>query len=207
MLTFAAAVLDPQSPIAAAVRTALAERVEGSGPRTEQALGWVIRHPGPGRDVLLHDGGTGGFRTFLGIEPAKGRAVVALVNAAVEPSASDLGLHLLVGSPVAPTPPVPAAPPVRAEVTLPLAELERVVGRYEIAPGVAIAFTLDGGMLRARNEAVPSAQAFPVYAEAPLSFFWKVVDAQVRFTADADGKVTGMVLSQGGQQIPGTKLP
>jgi len=207
MLIFAAAVLDPQSPIASAVKTSLAEPVPGSNARTEQALGWVVLHPEPGRDILIHDGGTGGYRTVLALEPAKGKATVVLVNSAAEPSAADLGMRVLVGSPMPPTPPVPTAPPpavARTEVTLPTAELERVVGRYRFTPGFTVAVTLDGGRLRARNEAGGSANL--IYAEAPLSFFWRILDAQIRFTTDAAGKVTGAVLTQDGQSFDGTPI-
>jgi len=208
MLKFAAAILDPNSSLAAASATALAERVAGSNERTEQALGWVVIHPDPGREILLHDGGTGGYRTVLGIEPAKGRAAVVLVNSAAEPGAADLGMRVLIGSPMPPTPPVPPAPPprvARTEVTLPVAELERVVGRYRFTPGFVIAVTLDGDRLRARNE---SANAPPnrIYAEAPLSFFWRILDAQIRFTTDAAGKVVGVELTQDGQSMSGTPL-
>ena len=207
MLTFAAAVLDPESPIAAAVKTTLAERVPGSNARTEQALGWVVIHPEPDREILIHDGGTGGYRTLIALEPAKGRAVVTLVNSAVEPSAADLGMRGLIGSPMPPTPPVPPAPPptvARTEVTLPAAELERVVGRYRFTPGFTVAVTHDGDRLRARNEAGGSANL--IYAEAPLSFFWRILDAQIRFTTDAAGKVTGAVLTQSGQSFDGTRI-
>jgi len=208
MLTFAAALLDPESPLAAAVKTALSVRVPSRGTRTEQALGWVVMHPEPGRDVLIHDGGTGGYRTVLAIEPAKERAVVVLVNSAAEPGAADLGMRVLVGSPMPPTPPVPPAPPprvARTEVTLPMADLERVVGRYRFTPGFVVAVTLDDGRLRARNE---TANAPPnrIYAEAPLSFFWRIVDAQIRFTADATGNVTGAELTQGGATLTGTRI-
>jgi CubicO group peptidase (beta-lactamase class C family) len=206
MLKFAAAVLDPNSPIAPALRTVLSVRVPGSGPGSEQALGWVITHPGPGRDVLLHDGSTGGFRTLLGIEPAKGRAVVVLINSAVEPSAADLGLGVLLGAPVPPTPPVPAAPVAQIEVTLPLAELERVVGRYLFTGGFVIAVTLDGGILRAQNESTPRAQVNAISAEKPLVFFWKGLDAEIRFTTDGSGKVTGAELSQGNAHLTGTRI-
>ena len=97
--------------------------------------------------MLLHDGGTGGYRTLLAIEPAKGRAVVALVNSAAEPGAADLGLHVLLGSPMPPTPPPPPAPPprvARTEVTLPAAELERVVGRYRVGGAQEVEFVSHG---------------------------------------------------------------
>ena len=205
MLEFAAAVLDPNSPLAPAVTTALSVRVPASNPRVEQALGWLEIHPEPGRDILLHDGGTGGFRSVLAIEPSKGRAVVALVNSAAEPGAVDLGMHVLVGSPTAPTPPVPPAPPppgTRTEVILPVAELERVAGRYELLPNLTLTVERQGEGLVAQLTGQP---AFPIFAEAPLEFFWRVVDAQLHFTTDEGGKVTGLVLTQSGQQLVGKR--
>ena len=39
---------------------------------------------------------------------------------------------------------------------------------------------------------------FQIFPESPLAFFWRVVDAQIRFV-EQDGAVTGAVFSQGGQ--------
>jgi CubicO group peptidase (beta-lactamase class C family) len=209
MLTFAQAALDPKSPIAPAMRTALSVRAPGAHERVEQALGWVVLHPGPGRELLLHDGGTGGFRSVLALEPAKGRAAVALINSAVEPAATDLVLHILLGTPVAPTPLVPPAPPPpvkRTEIALPAVELERFVGRYGFDAGFVIAVTHEGGTLRVLREGVAGASALPIFPEAPLAFFWKAVDAQIRFTTDARGTVTGAVLMQGGQSFTGKRI-
>lgn len=209
MLVFANAVLDPKSPIAAAMKTALAVRVPANSPRVEQALGWLIMHPEPGRDILLHDGGTGGFRALLALEPAKGRAVVVLINSAAEPSGGDLGLHLLLGMPAAPTPPVPPAPPPpvkRTEITLPPAALDKLAGRYDFGSGFTIAVTREGATLRVQREGIPGAVALPIYPEAPLAFFWKAMDAQIRFTTDASGAITGAVLTQGGQTFTGKRI-
>lgn len=208
MLTFANAVLDPKSPIAPATRTALSVRAPGLHARAEQALGWIVMHPEPERELLLHDGGTGGFRSVLALEPAKARAAVALINSAVEPAATDLVLHILLGTPVAQTPPVPPAPPPpvkRTEISLPAAELERFVGRYGFEAGFVIAVTHEGGTLRVLREGVAGASALPIFPEAPLAFFWKAVDAQIRFTTDASGAVTGAELTQGGQSFTGKR--
>lgn len=209
MLVFAKAALDPKSPIAAAMKTALSVRVPGAHARAEQALGWVILHPTPERELLLHDGGTGGFRSLIAIEPAKARAVVTLVNTAVEPSASDIGLHILIGLPVGATPPVPPAPPPavkRTEIQLAPAELDKFVGRYNLGAGFTIAVTKEGATLHVLREGVPGAAPYPIYPEAPLAFFWKVVDAQIRFTVDESGAVTGAALTQAGATFTGTRV-
>jgi CubicO group peptidase (beta-lactamase class C family) len=57
-------------------------------------LGWLIaRPPGAAGPVLWHDGGTGGFRSFVGVDREVGTAVVVLANTAR--SVDRLGLRLL----------------------------------------------------------------------------------------------------------------
>ncbi|HTM95014.1 MAG TPA: serine hydrolase domain-containing protein, partial [Croceibacterium sp.] len=75
MLKFAAAALDPNSPIGPAMKLALAVRVPSDDPSADQALGWRVARVEPGREIPLHDGGTGGFRSLLALDPAKGSAV------------------------------------------------------------------------------------------------------------------------------------
>ena len=45
-----------------------------------------------------------------------------------------------------------------------------------------------------------------LYPEPEDAFFLKVVDAQVVFTRDSSGNVTGMILKQNGQESPGKKV-
>ncbi|MCY1139691.1 serine hydrolase [Actinoplanes sp. Pm04-4] len=45
-------------------------------------LGWMGRRLPGGREQLWHNGGTGGFCSFAGLEPARGVAVLALSNTA-----------------------------------------------------------------------------------------------------------------------------
>jgi hypothetical protein len=60
----------------------------------------VIGRSPEGQRLLFHDGGTGGFRTSMIVEPASQRAVVVLANAAAEPSTPDLASHILLGGPL-----------------------------------------------------------------------------------------------------------
>jgi CubicO group peptidase (beta-lactamase class C family) len=208
MLKFAAAALDPRSPIAPAMKLALERRRPTGNARMEQALGWEVFHPEPGREIVMHDGGTGGFRSSLALEPAKQTAVVVLANSGAEPSTNDLALHLLVGSPVAPTPLVRPAPPPRtahSEISLPPTELDRVIGRYEFTPGVVFNITRVGNGLHAQRQGAVTGPDLPLFPEAPLKFFWKAVDAQIRFTTDASGQVTGAVFVQNGQSLTGNR--
>lgn len=48
-------------------------------------------------------------------------------------------------------------------------------------------------------------EKLPVFATARDKFFYKVVEAQITFTRNAAGKVTGLILHQGGSDLPGAK--
>lgn len=207
MLKFLAAAIDPKSVLGPAMTLALAERRNMVDQRVQTGLGWmIVPSTTGGGETIFHGGGTGGFRTSMVIDRGKRRGVVVLTNAAVEPSAEDLAMHLMVGSPVAPAGTVPPAPPpakAHAEVTLSPAELDRVVGTYELRSNLQLKVWRDGAGLMAQMSGAP---VFPLFAEAPLHFFWKVVNAQVRFVAEANG-VTGAVLTQDGMTLEGKKLP
>ena len=51
----------------------------------------------------------------------------------------------------------------------------------------------------------PGQPKLQLFAEAPTEFFLKEVDAQITFEKDSTGKVTRLVLHQGGMNIPGVK--
>lgn len=102
MAIFIRAALDPASPIGPAMQLATASPLPIGDGRNKTALGWVIGTGPTGQPVLFHDGGTGGFRSSLLLDPAARRGVVVLANAAAEPATSDLASHLLLGAPLLP---------------------------------------------------------------------------------------------------------
>jgi CubicO group peptidase (beta-lactamase class C family) len=66
-------------------------------------LNWFTTRAGGG-SVVWHNGGTGGYRSFLALEPSTKRAVVVLTNSGGA-GADDIGMHLLnPGLPLAPKP-------------------------------------------------------------------------------------------------------
>jgi CubicO group peptidase (beta-lactamase class C family) len=189
-----------------AMKAMVAKRWPSADARFDTGLGWQVAKS-PAGEIVMHDGGTGGFRSSMAFDPAKKRGVVVLANSAAEPAVNDLAIHLLVGTPIAPLRPVPAAPPPAAKrvaISLPAAELARVAGRYALPNGMEIAVVHQGDGLTAQLSGQPP---FPIFAEAPLRFFWRVVDAQLRFVADDQGKVTGAVLTQAGLELTANRLP
>jgi len=45
-----------------------------------------------------------------------------------------------------------------------------------------------------------------LFAESETEFFMKVVNAQIKFVKDAQGKVTGLVRRQGRSEMPAQKI-
>lgn len=63
--------------------------------------------------------------------------------------------------------------------------------------------TLESGALFVQ----PTGQSkLPLFAESDTNFFLKAVDAQLEFTKDDSGAVTGAILYQGGRSQPLSKV-
>ncbi len=134
MLRFAEANLHPErGSLGRAMALAQAGRAPAGAPALRIGLNWM-RLAVSGDTVVWHNGGTGGYRTFLGLLPAHGMAVVVMTNSAGA-GADDIGMHLLV--PALPLAPKPAPVRQRSAIELPAAILARHVGTYRFGPTFA----------------------------------------------------------------------
>jgi CubicO group peptidase (beta-lactamase class C family) len=93
-------------------------------------------------------------------------------------------------------------PPIRTEVKVDPAMLARYVGTYQLAPNFSVTFTLEGDQLMTQATNQPK---FPAYPESQTKFFLKIVDVEVEFFADDKGKVSYLILHQGGQDHKGIR--
>ncbi|MGH8283671.1 MAG: serine hydrolase, partial [Gammaproteobacteria bacterium] len=80
-------------------------------------------------------------------------------------------------------------------IHLDTATLQQYIGRYQLSPNVVLNVTFDKGQLMAQLTGQPS---FPIYPSARDEFFLTVVDAQLSFKRDPQGKVSAVVLHQNG---------
>jgi len=94
-------------------------------------------------------------------------------------------------------------PQERQAVKIEAALFDRLAGEYELAPNFTITILRRGDKLISHATGQPEVELFP---ESETRFFLKVVDAQVDFTLDASGRATGLVLHQGGQDLPARKI-
>ena len=94
-------------------------------------------------------------------------------------------------------------PTPRKEAVVDPKVFDRYLGEYELAPGFTISIVKRGERLFSLATGQPEVEIFP---ESETRFFLKVVDAQVEFVLDASGRATGLILHQGGQDLPAKKI-
>ena len=199
MLKYLAANVDPaHSPLAPAIEMTHVKRHETDNPNLNLGLAWHILTTPNGNNITWHNGGTGGYRTFTGFDPVRHAGIVVLSNSST--SVDDIGLHLI--DPRLPLAPAPARV-AHSEITLAPDVLQRYVGDYELAPTFHIVITREGNSLFGQPTGQDKVQ---LYAEKEDAFFLKVVEAQVVFTKDSSGNVTGMILKQNGTESAGKKV-
>lgn len=89
------------------------------------------------------------------------------------------------------------------EIELSLDQMEEFVGKYQLAPNFFIEIFIKDGQL---FERATGQEAFEIYPESESKFYMKVVQAQIEFKRDENGKVNEMILFQGGREMPGKKV-
>ncbi len=196
LLTFVEANLGLRaSPLHEAMAVTHRPRRAFPAPNMEVGLGWIIRNE-RGRTIVWHNGGTGGYRSFLGFDPASGAGVTVLSNSAR--SVDDLGFHLLDSRFELATP-----SPQRTEVEVDPAIYDEYIGRYQLARNAIITVTREDDRLFVQ---LTGQQRFEVFPESETLFFLRAVEAQISFGRDDRGAVDHLVLHQNGVEQRAVRL-
>jgi len=181
------------SPLEEAMRDSHDVRGSLSG-NMDIGLNWIVMTAGDDK-LVWHNGGTGGYHAFAGFDPDRGVGAIVLTNSSHD--TDDIGLHL-INSKL----PLREPPAERTEVEVPEDILETYVGNYQLAVDFVLTITVEDGTIWAQATGQPNVQIYP---ESETEFFYKVVDAQITFEVDDSGNVTGLVLHQGGADMPAPK--
>jgi len=157
------------------------------------AMGLAVGQSG-GHAFFSHSGGIDGFNTYLAYYPDEKMTVVVLGN--LNGDAPDM-----IGGQLAAVAHGEAVvlPSERHEIAVDPYILATYVGNYELAPSFVLTVTLEGGQLMTQ---ATGQSKIPIFAESPTRFFPKVVDAEIEFTKDKNGAVKGLILHQGGRDMP-----
>jgi CubicO group peptidase (beta-lactamase class C family) len=159
--------------------------------KSSYAFGLVVSTV-KGHKVISHEGGIEGFNTQLTYYPESKVTVVVLANVngtAVGELAGQLAA-LAFGETV-------TLSAERKEVEVPVAVLQRYVGVYRLSSQITSTIRLTDGRLTIQ---LSGQAALPLFAESERKFFLKIVDVQVEFFTDEQGKVTHLVQYQNGQE-------
>lgn len=197
MLRFLAAemgVLD--SPLAPAMNASQEIRLATKIPPGSIACGWHVAADGA---LRWHNGQTGAYTSFTGFDRGRKIGVVVLSNT-TSPLVDTIGvgvLKILLGT-------KPPALHIKPVAKVDPAGFDALVGKYELVP-ITQTFTItrEGDQLWAQLTGQSKARLFPT---SDTEFFYRIVDAQITFVKDDDGKIVRLVLHQGGRDLPARRL-
>ena len=188
MLRFLAANMElTRSPISAAMKESHRSREEFGRPGMHIGLGWIIRQEHD-RTIHWHNGGTGGYHSFVGFDKEHKLGVVVLSNSTN--GIDDIGFHLLAQE--------FELAQFKSEAQAVEFDPERFdayVGRYQLTPQFILSVTRDGSRYFVQATGLGTLEVFP---ESETRFFATAVEGAVSFAMGDDGKVSHMVLHQGG---------
>lgn len=199
LLRFLDLFLNGQGPseLSRAAKLMLTVDRPGESKDTRMTLGWR-RVSKNGETYYWSNGSGDGSRTFMGFNPDRRIAVVALANAASGVGIQDIGSHVIsVGQDVDMT-----IPKVRHQILLSPEALTRLIGLYRFAPGDELPVTRGAtGLLVGAGTS-----QFPIYPELPTRFFAKVADLEFDFSA-GPGPSAWVVLHQEGKRYTYRRVP
>jgi D-alanyl-D-alanine-carboxypeptidase/D-alanyl-D-alanine-endopeptidase len=145
----------------------------------KMGLGWHFYK----ENIRWHNGGTGGYKSFCGIDLEKNRGVVVLSNSTY--SVDDLGLHLLDKSKALQKP--------RAIAKVDAKIYEAYVGKYILGGMMAVEVTAKDDKLFFQPFGQP---AYRIYPESDTLYFMLGVDVELEFVKDENEKVNTFIFEQ-----------
>jgi hypothetical protein len=198
MLIFLAANLGyVKTPLAQAMADEVSIRRPTGAPDMEIAYAWHVQTK-DGNSIIWHNGGTGGYRTYMGYDPKARTGVLVLSNISTPEGTDDIGRHLLNAS----YPLLKVNPPTEhKQITLDPTIFDRYVATYQLRPNALLTVARDGERFYTQLTGQPR---FEIFAESERKFFLRVIDAQLTFDfdqLDQRGPAARVTLHQNGADI------
>lgn len=169
------------------------QAVDGVGGRP-MAWGWMLA-PLNGHQIHVHEGGTGGYSSFVGFDSARERGVVVLSDTALTSlgGLGSLALHLLDAKVPLGAPRTVAAPPVEL--------LDQLAGEWVLEGGLRMSLRRKGEALEIQAAGQP---AFAMGYDSAGDFYPLAFDALLR--PQGDGERLAFVWMQGGGAMPARRV-
>jgi CubicO group peptidase (beta-lactamase class C family) len=186
MLTFLSAEIGlKESRLYSAMEKTQIPYASGGITGLEMGLGWHI-HKKFDSEIMWHNGGTGGYHSFIGFDKKNKKAVVVLSNSA-DDIIDDIGLHKLNKN--------FELKILKKAVIVDTSIYADYIGEYELAPNIILTISREGNKLFAHATGQVIIEIFPL---SETRYFLKVVNAEISFIRNKEGKVNELTLHQEG---------
>jgi hypothetical protein len=151
----------------------------------------------PARPYFEHAGGNEGYRCLLRVYETGDGAVVmtngddggALMNELMRTIAYEYAW--------------PDRPPVRRIGKVDPDRFDKFVGTYQIQPHGTFTFSREGKRLLAQANGQRQVELYP---ESERVYFAEIVDAVITFQLDDQGRASGVIVRQGGEEYSGKRM-
>lgn len=152
---------------------------------TKIGLSWIIQNSRNGK-LFIHNGGTGGFRSFIGFNRKTGKGIVLLSNAAN--SMDEIGHAYLTNS--------LEKVQLHQPVTVNGEQLKKLNGKFELVPGFALTVS------NLQEQLFVQATGQQKLAFTPIStteFVNNTVQAKIKCNVNEQGIAESLIMYQGGK--------
>jgi CubicO group peptidase (beta-lactamase class C family) len=161
------------------------------GAKRNYGFGWGIEENADFGKIANHNGGWPGYVTFIDRHITNDKTIIILQNHNNVSIPSKAIRSILYNKPL----PVQK---IRKEIIITTEELQKFVGTYEVEKDFEIKISLDKDQLFSQ---LTGQNAFPIFVESEMLFFYKVVDAQIQFEKNEKGEISNLFLLQNGKKI------
>ena len=152
----------------------------------------------PTNPYFTHGGVNEGFESLFVAYEQGGDGAVVMTNAQGGSAIAEEIMHSIAAEYNWPD----EKPAVKAAVTVDPKLLADYAGKYELGPNFDLTIQVVDGHLTLQ---APGQETLQLYASSSNRFFLAVMNAEMEFVRDAQGKVTKMILHQNGQDVPAQK--
>jgi CubicO group peptidase (beta-lactamase class C family) len=153
----------------------------------ETGLGWHIRRLADGTPVHWHNGGTGGYASFLALRADSGTGVVVLTASTAHEVVTEIGFRLITGE----RRPAPGT------------DLDRYAGTYRLGEGFVLVVFVEEGRLFGQ---ATGQGAFPLSAIGEHVFGYAPADIRVVFSIGEADAADALTLYQAGRETPAPRV-
>jgi len=161
------------------------------GAKRNYGFGWGIEENADFGKIANHNGGWPGYVTFIDRHITNDKTIIILQNHNNVSIPSKAIRNILYNKPL-------SVQKIRKEIIITTEELQKFVGTYEVEKDFEIKISLDKDQLFSQ---LTGQNAFPIFVESEMLFFYKVVDAQIQFEKNEKGEISNLFLLQNGNKI------